>query len=133
MRESVPNSDVRKMAKMEKWRKIKKRANNIINLKHLKIFLCSNEDIFIFKSLTEREGDIEDNISLIKQGINWDIILEELISQIKISGQAIWITWVGERLDLLEEKGINIPIMKEINRLRDEYFNKIERDYQKTN
>ena len=112
---------------------MQKRANNIINLKHLKIFLCSNEDIFIFKSLTEREGDLEDNISLIKQGINWDIILEELISQIKISGQAIWITWVGERLDLLEEKGINIPIMKEINRLRDEYFNKIEKRLSKMN
>lgn len=112
-------------------KEMQKRANSIISLKHLKVFLCSNEDIFIFKSFTEREGDLEDNISLIKQGIKWDIILEELISQIKISDQGIWITWVGERFDKLEEKGINIPIMKKINKLRDEYFNKIEREYPK--
>jgi len=75
---------------------MKKRANNIIDLKHLKVFLCSNEDIFIFKSLTEREGDLEDCISLVKQGISWVIILEELVSQIETNGQDVWITWIGE-------------------------------------
>lgn len=110
---------------------MKKRANKIIDHGHLKVNLCSNEDIFIFKSLTEREGDIEDNISLVQYGINWDIVLGELISQIEKSGQDVWITWVGERLDLLEEKGINIPIMKDINKLRDEYFYQLERKYQK--
>ena len=110
---------------------MKKRANKIIDHGHLKVNLCSNEDIFIFKSLTERKGDIEDNISLVQYGINWDIILGELISQIEKSGQDVWITWVGERLDLLGEKGINIPIMKEVNKLRDEYFYQLERKYQK--
>lgn len=108
---------------------MKKRANKIIDHCHLKVNLCSNEDIFIFKSLTEREGDLEDNISLVQYGINWDIIPGELISQIEKSGQDVWITWVGERLDLLEEKGINIPIMKDINKLRDEYFYQLERKY----
>ena len=64
-------------------------------------------------------------------GINWGIILEELISQIEKSCQDVWITWVGERLDMLEEKGINIPIMKDVNKLRDEYFYQLERKYQK--
>jgi len=111
---------------------MKKRADSIIKLGHLKVFLCSNEDIFIFKSLTEREGDLEDCISLVKQGINWDIILEELKSQIETSGQDVWITWIGERFDILEDKGVNIPIMEEINKMRDEYFNQLERKYQKS-
>ncbi len=111
---------------------MKKRANNIIDLKHLKVFLCSNEDIFIFKSLTEREGDLEDCISLVKQGISWVIILEELVSQIETNGQDVWITWIGERFDILEEKGINIPVMEEINKMRDEYFNQLERKYQRS-
>ncbi len=110
---------------------MKKRANEIINHNNLKVYLCSNEDIFIFKSLTEREGDLEDNISLVQHGINWTIVLEEIILQINTSGQDVWITWIGERFDKLEEKGINIPIMKDVNKLRDEYFNQLERKYQK--
>ncbi|MFH1174156.1 MAG: DUF6036 family nucleotidyltransferase [archaeon] len=35
-----------------------KRAEKIIELSHLKILLCSNEDILLFKTMTEREGDI---------------------------------------------------------------------------
>ena len=110
---------------------MKKRANEIINHNNLKVYLCSNEDIFIFKSLTEREGDLEDNISLVQHGINWNIVLEEIILQINTSGQDVWITWIGERFDKLEEKGINIPIMKDVNKLRDEYFNQLERRHQK--
>jgi len=110
---------------------MKKRANEIINHNNLKVYLCSNEDIFIFKSLTEREGDLEDNISLVQHGINWTIVLEEIILQINTSGQDVWITWIGERFDKLEEKGINIPIMKDVNKLRDEYFNQLEQKYQK--
>jgi len=32
-------------------------------------------------------------------------------------------------LDILEEKGIIIPIMKEIDKLRDEYFEELEKNY----
>jgi len=110
---------------------MKKRAKEIINYNNLKVYLCSNEDIFIFKSVTEREGDLEDNISLVQHGINWKIVFEEIILQIKTSGQDVWITWIGERFDNLEEKGINIPIMKDINKLRDEYFNRLEQKNQK--
>lgn len=78
---------------------MKNRALQILTMKHLDVFLCSNEDIFIFKSITVREGDLEDCITLVKRGINWDIILKEIQSQIKHSGEDIWITWIGERLD----------------------------------
>lgn len=108
---------------------MKKRAQKIIELKHLTILLCSNEDVFLFKTFTEREGDIDDCIALAQRGIDWEVILEELKSQIKISGNKIWITWVGERLDILEERGLTIPIMNEVNRLREEYFKEHEKIY----
>jgi hypothetical protein len=108
---------------------MKNRAIHILTMKHLNVFLCPNEDIFIFKSMTERKGDLEDCITLAKRGINWDIILKEIQSQIKHSGEDVWITWIGERLDLLEDEGINIPIMKEINELRDNYFERIEKNF----
>ena len=111
--------------------KMKNRAINILKIKHLNVFLCSNEDIFIFKSMTTRKGDLEDCITLAKRGINWDIILKEVQSQIKHSGEEVWITWIGERLDILEDEGINIPIIKEINELRDNYFKQIEKNSNK--
>ena len=103
------------------------RAITFIDLEKIKLNFCSNEDIFLFKTMTEREGDLEDCISLAKRGIKWEIILNELKNQIKKSRQDVWITWVGERLDLLEDKGLNIPIMKEINQLREKYFEKYEK------
>lgn len=103
------------------------RAERIMNLKNLKIAICSNEDILLFKTMTEREGDLTDCIAIAMQkNPDWKIMLEELKNQINNTDQDVWITWVGERLDILEEKGLDIPIMKEINKLRDEYFDKLE-------
>ena len=104
-----------------------KRAIQIQTHEKLKISLCSNEDIFLFKTMTEREGDLEDCIALVQKGIEWNVILTELKSQIKHSGKEIWITWVGERMDILVEKGLNISIMKEIDTLREDYFNELEK------
>jgi len=109
-------------------KEMKERSEKILDLDNLKVFLCSNEDIFLFKSMTEREGDIVDCINIATmQNINWKVILEELQNQIKQSKQDVWITWVGERFDILEERSLDIPIMKDIDRLRDEYFNNLEK------
>jgi len=48
--------------------------------------------------------------------------LKELINQININGQDVWITYVGERFDILMKRGLTIPIMKDINTLRHEFF-----------
>ena len=110
---------------------MKNRAIQILTMKYLDVFLCSNEDIFIFKSMTEREGDLEDCITLAKRGINWDIILKEIQSQIKHSGEDVWITWVGKRLDLMVKRGLNIPRMDQIDKLRDMYFEELGQKYLK--
>jgi len=108
---------------------MKNRAIPLLPSENLQVFLCSNEDIFLFKSMTEREGDLEDCIALVQRGIHWDAILHEIQSQIQRSGEHVWITWVGERLDLLEVKGLTIPIMKTINQLRDDYFKNLEKQF----
>jgi len=102
------------------------RANLVLDLEKLKVAHCSNEDIFLFKTMTEREGDLDDCIRLGIPGLNWKIIIKELQNQIKQSKQDIWITWVGERLDLLEDKGLEIPIMNEFDKLRNKYFENLE-------
>jgi len=106
-----------------------KRSDVVHKLKNIIVYKCSNEDIFLFKSMTDRPGDLDDCIEIIKKGINWNTIKDELIYQIKNNGEDVWITWVGERFDELIEKGISIPIIKEIDKLRDDYFKEIEEKY----
>lgn len=105
-----------------------KRAEILINLNNLSVSLCSTTDIFMFKTFTERSGDIDDCISLAKKKIDWKSMLTEIKNQIKTSGQKVWITYIGERLDILKEKGVVIPIMKDINTLREEYFKILEKN-----
>jgi hypothetical protein len=103
---------------------MRNRAEKIIELKHTTVYLCSNEDIFLFKNMTERDGDIADCYEIAQKGPDWNVILEELKHQIKQSKQDIWITWVGERMDILEERGVSIPIMDQLNQLRETYMEK---------
>lgn len=107
------------------------RAKPVYYYLNLDIFFCSNEDIFLFKNMTERDGDINDCLELANATLNYTIILEELKHQIKQSKQDIWITWVGERMDILEDRGIQIPIMRELNQLREAYIEKWMKEREK--
>ena len=110
---------------------MKKRVEKAIELNQITVYLCSNEDIFLFKNMTERDGDIDDCFAIAQKGPDWNIILEELKHQIKQSKQDIWITWVGERMDILEDRGITIPIMDELNKLREAHMEKWMKEREK--
>ena len=109
-----------------------KRAEKVAALKNLSIYLCSPEDVFLFKTFTEREGDLTDCIALAQRGLDWDIILGEIKNQIRMSGNKVWITWIGERLDILSERGLEIPIMRQMDMLREEYFDDFEKRHRKS-
>jgi len=108
---------------------MRKRAKKLLTLPHLDLYLCSNEDIFVFKTFTEREGDLQECISLAQRGLDWNSIIDEIQAQIHRCGEDVWITWIGERLDILMEKGLNIPIIDQIDKLRDTYFEELERTF----
>ena len=87
---------------------IRKRASEYKTFDKLKIFLVANEDIFLFKSLTDREHDIADCRTLIDNGLDWDIILKECVSQHR--KEIKWIFWIYEQLCRIEEiEKIPIP------------------------
>lgn len=112
--------------------RMRKRAKRQLTLPHLTVSLCSNEDVFLLKTFTEREGDLEDCIALARRGLDWTVIIQELKEQIRLSGQDVWITWVGERFDILVEKGLNIPIMDELDRVHNDYFHSLETAHKNT-
>ena len=96
---------------------------------HLKLFSCSGSDILIFKSITERDGDIDDCSRLIELNhVDWDVVLGETVEQVA-TGEDVWITWIADRLNVLSETmGLMIPILGDINRMADEYLAKWEKD-----
>lgn len=104
-----------------------KRAEKVYDKNKLSVFLCSNEDIFLFKTMTEREGDLDDCVALAKTGLDWGAMLDELKTQVRESGNDVWITWIGERLELLEDRGLEIPIIKDVRLLCEELYDRLER------
>ena len=103
------------------------KSEKILSLGKVNVYLSSNEDVFAFKTMTDRDGDIDDCIALAKRGLNWGIIIKEIKSQVNASGKDVWITWINERLELLEEKGVVIPIIKETQELTKAYYEELEK------
>ena len=82
----------------------------------------------IFKSITEREGDLQDSKAIITGTmVDWKTFLMELEEQISTGGD-VWITWIADRLwALKEEAGLSIPVLDKIIGVADDYLEKWER------
>jgi len=57
------------------------RAERYGRFGNLSISLMSPEDLFLFKSITERELDLDDMRILVESGVNWDVIFHECQKQ----------------------------------------------------
>jgi predicted nucleotidyltransferase len=101
-----------------------KRARKVFGFERISVYLVSLEDVFLLKSMTEREGDIEDCMELMKKITNWNDMFLELKEQTKEN--EVWITWINERFILIERKGLKIPIAKEVEKLSKDYYKKLE-------
>ncbi len=94
---------------------------------NLNVRLVSNEDIFLFKSITDREKDVDDCYSLISTGLDWEIIKQELHRQ---EGKALWRFWVYEQLSRIKNKyGITTPIEGYIRKLVKEKWQEKPQDF----
>jgi hypothetical protein len=84
-------------------KEVMKRAELFKKYSRLEVRIMSREDIFISKSITEREGDLEDMYTLYGTGLNEEIIRNELEYQTDNS-EHIWESFLVMKLDELEEK-----------------------------
>jgi hypothetical protein len=94
-----------------------KRSEKSLKLNNLTVNICCKEDIVLFKSLSpERKNDVEDSIDLIKKGVNWNLIYDELVVQTKICENQEkakeLVYYFIERIADLERKKLKIPIKK---------------------
>jgi hypothetical protein len=104
-----------------------KRAKLIQNEKYVSIYHCSLEDIFMFKSMTDREGDLADCQNIVRKEPDWQAILSEMKHQIKESKKEIWITFIMERMDILEDRNIPIPIIEDIRKMSEQFYESLEK------
>lgn len=105
------------------------RAKEYRKYDKLGVYLVSNEDIFLFKMMTSRAGDIYDSDRIMRAGIDYKIIYEEIVEQSKEKGKR-WFFWVYENICKLEDhNGIRIPIKNKIFELVKKYWNERPNDF----
>jgi len=94
------------------------RAKPYATFGKLEVNLVAPEDIFLFKSMTERAGDLDDMALLAERGLDWQTILDECRSQ---SGGVILESFLAVRLqELEEEKSIVSPIRADLEAITEE-------------
>lgn len=80
------------------------RCDQTIEYGNIRVHLLSLTDIFVFKSITEREGDLEDVALIARQAtLDWDGIFEEIKTQEAITGRFFSFA-VLDTLDILEDR-----------------------------
>ena len=89
-----------------------KRAQLYKKLGKMNIYLVSNEDIFLFKGITDRAKDIDDCAVLLKERLADDVILDEMTKQAQ---RAYWCFFVYEKLCIMEETlGLQFPLREKV-------------------
>lgn len=81
--------------------------------------LASAEDIFLFKSVTDRPDDLDDMSVLATGGLDWNVIKAECLAQ--ESGQNWASHLVGKLQDLEEQYDIVAPVTSELQELAEVY------------
>jgi len=105
-----------------------KRAKKYKEYEKLIVYLVSNEDIFLFKAMTSRSGDILDCDRIMREEINYDIIYDEIVEQSKIREK--WFFWVYENLCRIENYNeIKVPIKNKIFKLVKKHWKERPSDF----
>ena len=81
----------------------------------LKIYLLANEDIFLLKAVTDREGDLYDMAKLVQAGnFDWNIVWNELEEQEKDTSYHFSNIILNSIDDFIEQTNIKPPFYKKL-------------------
>ena len=106
---------------------MRERSEPFLDIDRLTVRLVSNEDIFLFKTIAGRDDDIEDMNVLVQAGLNYDVIRDELETQIDRLGDDQFATFANEALvELKERYGVTTPIEDRVQELTNRYYRGLE-------
>ncbi len=89
---------------------MKERAKQTHEFGNLIVKVADSNDLLIMKSVTSREKDIDDIVTISnKSRINWEVILEEAKEQVRLGNETA-ILGLGKKLEkLINQKLISVP------------------------
>ncbi len=94
------------------------RALTLFSMDRLSVHMLSLEDIFVFKSVTSRERDREDMYLLFLQGLDFEVIRNEIIRQNEQNKNAAWIAFFFNGLEeMVDRYSIVAPYFEEFHDL----------------
>jgi hypothetical protein len=95
------------------------RSRHLFDEGTLTVRAVSLNDIFLFKAVANREDDVEDMIQIAQTGIDEDIIVEEIHTQLELLGRDEFIGAMKHKLERLRDQGYDFDIHDDINVLHD--------------
>ncbi len=102
---------------------MKGRSELVGEMGQISLNICSREDIFLLKSVTERNRDLDDMVVLYRKGIDKDTIMKECQIQDLLDSQVggrIWEAFLSIKIEEMEGRfGITIPWKGELKRIAD--------------
>jgi uncharacterized nucleotidyltransferase DUF6036 len=89
-----------------------------MNQTNLQVLRVAPQDIFIFKSITERVADQDDMDTIFAAGLDWEAVLREMEWQSKHS-KTPWSDDFLTSMEAFAERGNAVPILPRLRELRD--------------
>lgn len=93
------------------------RSRHLFDEDGLSVRMVSLNDIFLFKAVANRQDDVDDMIRIAQGGIDDDVLVEEIMTQLELLGSDDFIGSMKQKLDRLEEQGFVFDIHREVNEL----------------
>jgi DNA-binding transcriptional ArsR family regulator len=100
---------------------MKARSKLISQYGLISLRMCSREDIFLLKSVTERARDLDDMAALYRQGLDGNTILQECHEQSSYTStddERIWEAFLLAKVEEMEDRyGLAVPWKKRLERI----------------
>jgi predicted nucleotidyltransferase len=93
------------------------RSHHLFDEDGLSVRMVSLNDIFLFKAVANRQDDVDDMIRIAQGGIDDDVIVDEILTQLELLGSDVFIGSMKQKLDRLEDQGFVFDIHREVNEL----------------
>ena len=94
------------------------RSGELFQMDNVSVYMISLEDIFIFKSITQRERDLEDMNTVFLQGLDFEIIRDEIIEQNEHDHNFAWIAFFYDGIEeLISKYYLIVPFLDEFKEL----------------
>jgi hypothetical protein len=90
------------------------RSQHLFDEGPLTVRMVGMNDIFLFKSVANRTDDVDDMITLVQAGIDEQVILDEVDSQIGQIAQDAFVRSMKQKLDRLADAGYVFDIHDEV-------------------